>query len=84
MKNAFQPSLIGLMMITVLMFGVMTIAQKRGPRRTVGPCMDNCNTGKCKAECPKKKDGAVICMDHGTFCGCFFYPDIKGGKCRPY
>ncbi|KAJ4903889.1 Pentatricopeptide repeat-containing protein [Raphanus sativus] len=58
MKNSFQPSLIGIIMVTVLLFGVIAIAQKRGPPRKEPPCKEDYfkRNGSCNMEDCRRND----------------------------
>ncbi|CAN6835647.1 hypothetical protein Bca4012_034297 [Brassica carinata] len=91
MKNSFQPLLIGLFMITVILFGVMTIAQKRGPPHKFYPCSvkyqsknGDCTKDDCKAECTRKKNGIGSCIGPPgrRWCACV-YQKQKNNKCYP-
>ncbi|CAG7896443.1 unnamed protein product [Brassica rapa] len=73
MKNAFQPPLIGRVMLTILLFGVMTIAQKRGPPSKPKTCIDmypinkgECDITQCRTECIKKRKGDSFCTKQST------------------
>ncbi|KAL0696979.1 hypothetical protein Bca4012_064159 [Brassica carinata] len=52
MKNAFKPSLIGFVLLTVLLFGETVIAQKGKP--CYSNKMGTCEIKSCKAHCVKK------------------------------
>ncbi|XP_056863792.1 putative defensin-like protein 148 [Raphanus sativus] len=73
MKNAFKLSLIGFVMLTILLFGEMVIAQKGKP--CYSKKMGTCETKSCKAYCVKKhkKDLFSTCItekDGTTYCRC--------------
>ncbi|KAF8095491.1 hypothetical protein N665_0331s0011 [Sinapis alba] len=80
MKKAFQPSLIGFIMLTILLFGVMTIAQKGGPIPKPKKCYDmfknasgKCEITQCKAECASKKKGKdAHCRAKVNDCVCIY------------
>ncbi|WZZ55581.1 hypothetical protein YC2023_055688 [Brassica napus] len=89
MKNAFQPSLIGLIMLTVtlLVTGATTIGQKGVPH----PCFEDykqkngkCNKEDCIAECARKRNGIGSCGGMMGFERCFcFYQKNKKNSCLP-
>ncbi|KAL0745506.1 hypothetical protein Bca101_080694 [Brassica carinata] len=73
MKNAFQPS--RLAMFTILLFGVMTMAQKEKPKEKplVSPCTEvylrgpgrgKCDATSCKSECARKRKGIGLCYNN--------------------
>ncbi|CAN7038967.1 unnamed protein product [Brassica rapa subsp. trilocularis] len=80
MKNAFKPSLIGVM-LTILLLGDTVIAQK-GIQKGIRPCFTSygykngkCTLHTCKIHCNKKFDkdavGTCIPADKGqTRCQC--------------
>ncbi|CAN6844388.1 unnamed protein product [Brassica oleracea] len=87
MKNDFQPSLIGLSMVTVLLFGAMTIAQKGGPPPPCAliyrPKNGKCNRDICQAECTRERNGTGTCMGPQLAdCACI-YQRHKNNKCLP-
>nr|VDD00885.1 unnamed protein product [Brassica oleracea] len=72
MKNYFRSWLIGLIILTILLLGVMATAQKGGP---IIPetCVENypdkagkCDFNQCKSRCAKnRKNGQGSCIDTG-------------------
>ncbi|CAN7023339.1 unnamed protein product [Brassica rapa subsp. trilocularis] len=71
-------------MVTVLLFGVMTIAQKGISSRYSCALMhkpkNGCNRDICQAECTKERNGTAACIY--PECGCF-YQRNKNNKCLP-
>ncbi|WZY92729.1 hypothetical protein YC2023_065058 [Brassica napus] len=71
MKIYYRPSLIGLVMLTILLLGVVANAQKGGPVRK--QCVEQypdpngkCVIDQCKAQCAKnRKGGLARCIDTG-------------------
>ncbi|WZZ07552.1 hypothetical protein YC2023_093473 [Brassica napus] len=82
MKNAFQPPLIGRVMLTILLFGVMTIALERGPPSKPKTCYDiypiktgECDITQCRTECTKKRKGDGFCTKQSqgkSDCRCLY------------
>ncbi|CAN6835635.1 unnamed protein product [Brassica oleracea] len=74
MKNDFQPSLIGLFIVTVLLFGVMTTARRPGYpcQHIYRPKNGKCSsTIICQAECTKERNGIGRCFPkHVILCAC--------------
>ncbi|CAN6828268.1 unnamed protein product [Brassica oleracea] len=67
MKNAFQPPLIGRVMLTILLFGFYILTIKRGPPSKPKTCYGAiieyfpCDITQCRAECTKKRKGDSFC-----------------------
>ncbi|CAG7868102.1 unnamed protein product [Brassica rapa] len=71
MKISFRTSLIGFIMLTIFLLGVLVSAQKGGPT-TQKTCVDaypnntgKCDAKQCAAECTKKRKGVSRCQDIG-------------------
>ncbi|CAF2116806.1 hypothetical protein Bca4012_097304 [Brassica carinata] len=80
MKVAFKPWFIGFLMLTILLLGEITIAQKRKSKETCRQNLENkdrtCEPKSCEAECVRRhKPGTGHC-GQGTgkipICICFY------------